>query len=109
MQDHLSIGPAPAEETPCQVGEPDYARNAKIECAQFIEAIRKRLGPEPEGARLSVKSNQHDFGTYFDVVCYYDPANREAIDYAFLCESDSPSTWDEVGMQAPRSARRGRA
>jgi hypothetical protein len=50
------LGPTPALECCAQVGEPDYARDAKVECRAFIEAIRKVCGREPEGARLVVKS-----------------------------------------------------
>jgi hypothetical protein len=67
----------------------------------YIEAIRKKLGNEPEGARLAVKSFQHDFGTYQEVVCSFDTEIEGAIEYAYKCESDSPATWGEVGMVSP--------
>jgi hypothetical protein len=76
------------------VGSPDYQRRAREECARFIELIRQHLGQEPEGARLAVKSNPHDFGTYYEVVCWYDEGSEEARKYAFRCESDAPARWD---------------
>ena len=65
------------------------------------------LGPEPDGARLAVKSNPHDFGTYLSVVCWYEPGNEPAIDYAFRCKSDGPAEWDEQAKRelAERSVR----
>lgn len=108
MKDHLSIGPAPAEETPVQLGEADYARRAKLECNKFIEAIRKKLGREPDGARLGVKQCPQDFGSYYDVVCYFDSDDVSGYNYALRCESDAPTTWEEVGMRAPRNQLRAR-
>ena len=95
MFDYINIGPAPAEEDCAQVGDDDdYYVKAKIECRKFIELIRKELGPEPEGAKLVVKSFPHDFGNYCEVVCRYDVENEKAVEYAFKCEADAPTTWE---------------
>lgn len=93
-RDYIDIGSSPAEEDCASVGEEDYTRKARTECARFIELIRKTLGPEPEGAHLAVKSNPHDFGSYLEVVCYFQDDDEEARKYAFRCESDAPATWD---------------
>ena len=100
MRDYITIGSTPCNEDCQQVPYEDY-NLAMRECKQFIEAIRKALGNEPERAHLVVKGFPHDFGTYHEVVCYYDTANEQSSEYAFKCESDSPSTWAEVGMVAP--------
>jgi hypothetical protein len=73
----------------------DYLPAMRAECVRFIALIRKKLGNEPPGARLAVKSNPHDFGQYFDVVCYFDDTDEEARHYAFLCESETPRTWQD--------------
>ncbi len=93
-RDYVDIGSSPCDEDCAQMGAPDYYTRAKAECARFIELIRKTLGPEPEGARLAVKSNPHDFGAYYEVVCYYVDENDEARKYAYRGESDAPATWD---------------
>ena len=95
MRDDMSIGPNPCDEPCVSVGEPDYYPRAKEECNRFIELIRKKLGPEPPGARLAVKSNPHDFGSYLDVVCYFEDSDEEARKYAYLCESEAPRTWQD--------------
>ena len=64
MRDYVSIGSAPSDEDCVAVGSEDYYKKARAECQRFIEVIRKKLGPEPSGARLVVKSFPHDFGTY---------------------------------------------
>jgi len=102
MRDYLNIGSTPCDEDCLQVGKPETTREKqRKECEAYIEAIRKKLGNEPEGARLRVKGFQHDFGEYFEVVCYFDTEIPESEEYAFRCEGESPSTWSEVGMVAP--------
>ena len=86
--DVLYIGPCPAEEDAVQIGEPDYPQRAKAQCRAFIEGIRKTLGHEPEGARLSVASQPHDFGSYYEVVVRFGESFREhaAIDAGHVQE-----------------------
>ena len=96
MRDDISIGSAPCDEDCVQVNpQGDYHEAMRAECRRFLELIRKKLGPEPEGARLAIKSNPHDFGTYYDVVCYYDTESEEAIKHAFRCEGEAPRTWTD--------------
>ena len=92
-RDYISIGSSPADEPCAQVGEPDYHIKANKECKKFIELIRKELGKEPDGARLSVKGFPHDFGTYYEVVCWYDDALPDSVEYAFKCEAEAPTNW----------------
>lgn len=90
----MEIGPSPAAEDCVQLGTEDYAVLAREECNRFIAFIRKHKGQEPDGARLAIKSNAHDFGMYYEVVCYFDDEEEQAVEYAFGCESDLPETWD---------------
>jgi hypothetical protein len=103
MRDFINIGSTPADEDCLQVGKPEcISINQKKECQAFIEAIRKKLGQEPAGAQLTVKGFDHEFGRYFEVVCYYDDTLPESEAYAYKCESDAPQTWNEVGMIKPQ-------
>lgn len=90
--DYLSIGPVPPDEDCEQVGPNCDYDKMKRECKRYIEALRKKLGPERGSARLSVKGFPHDFGTYYEVVCYY--SDQEGLEYALDCESNGPLTWD---------------
>jgi hypothetical protein len=94
--DYITIGSAPCNEYCVQVGSENYASRARAECRRFLELIRAKLGPEPKGAQLAVKSFSHDFGTYYEVVCWYEVGNLEAENYAFRCESEAPCNWDDV-------------
>jgi len=95
MRDFITIGSAPCDEDCAQVGSPNYRKRALAECLRFIQLIRDTLGSEPEGAELRIKSFDHDFGTYVEVVCWFDTEKQESVDYAFRCESDAPATWEE--------------
>lgn len=97
-KDYVSLGPTPSEEPCAAVGQPRYREQALEECNRFIMFLRTVFGPEPDGAQLAVKWFPHDFGSYCEVVCYYDPAIQASVDYAFRCENETPSTWEE---QAP--------
>jgi hypothetical protein len=55
----------------------------------------QKFGPEPEGAWLSVKWFEHDFGPYCEVVCYYNTDIQASVQYAFRCEDDLPATWND--------------
>jgi hypothetical protein len=102
--DEVDVGSGPADEACAQVGskEYDYQTRAMAECRHFIVALKKKLGEPPEGCDLRIKSNPHDFGTYWSVAAKFDPTIQAATEYAYRCESGAPRTWEEVGMSAPR-------
>ncbi|MDO8531206.1 MAG: hypothetical protein Q7T26_03415 [Dehalococcoidia bacterium] len=107
MRDHIDIGSSPCDAAARAHGEEcvqvsrteDYLDRMRVECRRFLALIRVKLGPEPEGAHLAIKSNPHDFGTYLEVVCHFDDENEEAREYAYKCESDGPKTWDDDGRR----------
>lgn len=106
MRDFIDVGAAPTMEACAQVGSDDYWERARNECRAYIGLIRRKLGDEPKGAHLAVKSNPHDFGSYLSVVCYFDDRFRDSVDYAFRCESQSPEEWYDVACQELAGERR---
>lgn len=94
-RDFVYIGPSPAEEDCAQVGSDNYHELARKECSALIAQLRRQFGQEPDGAELRVKRESHDFGSYLEVVCYYDERSQAAIEYAYKCEGNLPATWDE--------------
>ena len=94
MRNYISIGPSPYEENCAQVGEPGYREKALEECTRFIRLLRETCGPEPEGARLSVRWFPHDFGDYCEVVCSFNPESPASVEYAQRCEERAPATWE---------------
>jgi hypothetical protein len=100
-RDYVVIGPGPADEACAQVGDDLYTEKACAECRRFITLLRETFGPEPSGAYLSIKGFPHDFGTYYEVVCYFNRNVPASIDYALRCEREAPTTW---GREAAEDA-----
>ena len=100
-QPFIAIGQAPWAEQCAQVGDLNYRIDAVRECQAFIQAIRNYLRWEPPGARLDVMGFDHEDGTYFEVVCFFDAKNRTAAEFARHCERQAPHTWAEGGVKPP--------
>ena len=96
MRDYVSIGSSPSDQDCVQVGSEDYNHLARKECLRFIDVIRKKCGKEVGSARLSIMSNAHDFGSYLDVVCYYDDQDEAGAEYAYMVEANAPTTWKDT-------------
>ena len=71
----------------------EYLPAMREECKRYIALIRQVLGDEPSGARLAIQSSPHDFGTYLEVVCYFDDSDEAAANYAYHCEEAAPLHW----------------
>ncbi len=106
MQDWIDIGSSPPEEDCAQLGRDGYWEQATRECRAYINQLRRALGEEPGGARLAIKSHEHDFGTYLSVCCYFDDSIGDAVEYAYRCEAQSPKTWDDQARAELRSLKR---
>jgi hypothetical protein len=94
MRDFIYIGSSPPDETCVQVGSENYYPRSRHECHVYIRQLRRALGNEPDGARLAIRRDEHDFGAYLSVICYYDATIQESIDYALRCEGQGPEQWD---------------
>jgi hypothetical protein len=100
--DYIPLGPVPCDEDHAEIGMPDYAAKAHKECRAYIQAIRRKVGREPEGARLATMEFHHaDFGTYYEVVCHFDSGHPASVRYAQRCDEQAPQSWGEVGMTPP--------
>lgn len=105
VQEIYWLGPSPAEEECVQLGRPDYDSAARAECQRYIEAIRKVCGPEPDGVRLAIKSQPHDFGSYLEVAVVFDGENAAAREYAAKCDENAPTTWAATERSAETAVR----
>lgn len=103
MRDYISLGPVPCEEDCTQVGRDNYDTQARAECKRFAAQILRHY-PEPNAAaRIGVKSFPHDFGSYYEVVAYYDTDDEVSTRWAFDIESDTKDVlhaWDDHFMGA---------
>ena len=94
MQDFITLGTAPIDERCAQLGQNDYDDKVKGECRRFIRLLRQTFGDEPPGARFAIRDFAHDFGTYYEVVVFFDTDDEEAAHYACRCEDELPATWE---------------
>ena len=98
MRDFINIGSTLLEEECAQVGskEYDYYQRAMKECKAFKRQLERKF---PKG-EFSIKGFPHDFGTYYEVVAWFD---LEATDTkrraAFDAEANTPSYWDEEALK----------
>jgi len=101
MQDHQTIGPVPCNEDCQQVGTPSYDHaKAKLECETFKAQLERTFKNPPVGASIGIMSFPHDFGTYMEVVVFFDDEIEAAMDYMLEVEGDTPEEWDEESKKA---------
>lgn len=103
MRDYVYIGSTPCEEDCAQVGSDNYFERARKECNVFIRQLWRHIEKEkgvtretaPDSFALVVKSEPHDFGSYYEVAARYNDNDEKAGDLAFWCENNAPTNWDE--------------
>jgi len=99
MIDYLIIGVSPCEEDCSHVGSQDYPERSRRECQVFLYQLKRQFRDPPTGARLIIKTFQHDFGSYREVCVEFDDTIREASEYAFKLEGKTPQRWDETAKK----------
>ena len=100
LLDYVSLGPCPCGEEAVQVGEPDYLPRAVEQSRRYIKLLKEKLGSEPGTAMFNIKYNSHDFGTYVDVVCYFDNNDQEGREFAVRAERCAPTKWGNEASHA---------
>lgn len=98
MRDYMTIGSSPYDEDCVQVGTDEYYERYRIELNALKNQMLRVLGEPPELTSLGIKSFPHDFGTYHELVCFYDDEDEASSEYAFRCESELPAKWDEQAL-----------
>lgn len=94
MRDYITIGSVPAGEKCAQLGSEDYYSQSRAEGRALIGQLRRILGAEKGSAQFAIKGFPHDFGTYHEVVCYFDDSDEVGADYAYTAEGELPEEWD---------------
>jgi len=94
MKDFLSLGSTPPEEECAQLGQPNYHEQAQKECAAFINQLKRNFKLIND-MKFGIKRCPHDFGTYLDVVIYFDNDNEEECEIAYNIENNVPFEWDK--------------
>lgn len=94
----IEIASSPWDEPCAQVGQDGYGILARAECKALIGQIRRVFGPEPDGAKLFIKSSNHDFGSYYEVAVRFDPGKRPAEAWAERVTEKYPGKWDKEAL-----------
>ena len=87
----IYLGPVPGEESCEQIGKKYDAARARKECEQHIAQIKRQLGAVPDDAKLTIKTERHDFGNYYEVVF---TAESEAS-YEYGLQAEKIREWDD--------------
>ena len=97
MRDYYEIGATPIEEECASVGQADYARRARIECRALINQLYRELPADAaDFIELRIKAHGHDFGTYYEVVAYFDDEDEHAESLAMQAGDNLPYQWDDA-------------
>lgn len=89
MRDYLTLGPVPVDEDCQQIGTPGYDYEKDTADLRRYKAMLQKRWPE---AHFAIKSFPHDFGTYREVVVYFDDEEDDPV--AFEVEANLPQVWD---------------
>jgi len=100
MEEYLELGSAPADENCVQVETgKDYVPAMLAECKRYKELLRKLFPDKPDDCRFAIKSFPHDFGTYYEVVIFYNPKIEKSANFAFSVESNLPAKWETADQR----------
>jgi len=103
MKDYLSLGPTPCGEDCQQIGPNFDCEKSNTELKAFKHQLERQFKNIPEGSRFGIKTFPHDFGSYSEVVVYFNDADDKSTDFAFHVESNTPEFWDEEAKQELKS------
>lgn len=96
MTDYLTLGSVPYNENCVQVGDPEYYDKTKKETERYIEQLKARFPEYQEiGVRFVVKSFEHDFGTYHEVVVKFNDSNDIQCAFADFVDQNLPGNWND--------------
>lgn len=111
----LDFGSAPVDEPCAQLGSDDYEHRAKLECIVYREQLLRTLKESstyqnskpdhppdeeiPKGLNVRIKSREHDFGTYYEVVASFDESDKAAVFAAYWLDENLPLRWDTLALK----------
>lgn len=98
MIEYMEIGPTPCEEDCAQLGTSDYRKISNIEMTAYINQLCREFATRLDYVDFGKKWFNHDFGSYGEVVVYYNTEDEESTKAAFFIESHLPMRWDDEAI-----------
>lgn len=98
---YIDLCPTPYDENCAQLGDADYYEQSDIEIKAFIDQLERTV-PLPDNATYVKKSNDHDFGTYYEVAIQYPKEwqlDGEVMDDLSDVENNLPERWDDKAKE----------
>jgi len=95
MRDNLTLDPTPSGEECAQIGSDNYMARAQKECDAYLHQLERTFPVMPEDTYFAVKRNPHEFGTYLEVVVFFETEDEASSNFAFAVDGDKPTHWDE--------------
>lgn len=96
MRDYVNIGITPSGEDCVQVSRTENYMPAMRKQAERFKTLLEKAFPPQGSGYLSIKSFPHEFGSYLEVVAYFDDADEASQKWAFDLEGSVPETWAEL-------------
>lgn len=89
-RDYIDIGTTPTDES-CLQAPYENPSAAREEARRYREFLHEVFAPVPDDIEFRVKSNPHDFGSYYSLQIWY---TQETMWFALWVEGNEPQTWD---------------
>jgi len=102
MSNIIDIGGAPANEECAQLGQTiEFEAANTLEVMTYKLAIIARHGMPPDGCKLIVHNNRHDFGCYRTLALRVEDEGSEAVDAYAKAVEEGLGSWIEAGFTPP--------
>jgi hypothetical protein len=98
MRDYVDLDSVPCDEDCEQLGANYDPIKAKNEVVAYKHQLLRIFGEPPEGVSIRVKSNPHDFGSYYSIVITFDDNDESGIEWAYNIEDKAPHKWDQEAL-----------
>jgi hypothetical protein len=94
---YIELGSSPANEPCVQTTDPNYSELGRAECLRYRDLLAASYsaahGGKASPAALKLKSNMHDFGTYYEIAVRFDDRDPAQVRAAYWFEENAPTEW----------------
>jgi hypothetical protein len=95
MRDTYEFETTPTNENCQQLGKNYDQALAKLEAKTLVKQLERQFPEQPEGVYYRIRSNPHDFGSYYSVQFVYDDEDQNHCSFLNKLEENFPELWDE--------------